>query len=308
MKDKNTTKENEVKSFIRNLIHPIHYASEGIIGYKTLDKLDENSRKFDDTLESIPTGFRDLDSVIMGLHRSELIFLAGRPGIGKSSLALNIARNIVSNRKKTVAFFSLEMTKEQIVSRLLSSEALVEKAKLNTGELSDEEWVRIKSAGDMFSESDIVIDDTPGITVSEIRSKLKRLRNIDFVVVDYLQLVMCDRKVDNRIQEVSEIIKSLKMLAKEFNIPVFCVSQLNRAPEERDDHRPMISDLEKSGSIIYDSDIILLLYREGYYTNRNDTQIDNNSGECIFAKNNHGETGTVMLKWQGEFGRFTTKE
>ncbi|MGN0488353.1 MAG: replicative DNA helicase [Ruminococcus sp.] len=283
---------------------------------KEFDRLDALNSNTDDLLKPIPSGISDLDRVITGLNRSDLILLAARPGMGKTSFALNIARYVASTAKKTVAFFSLEMTKEQLASRLMSTEALVQGTKLRTGKLSDEEWGRLVAAGDVLSKSDFYLDDTPGITVAEIKSKLRRLRNIDLVVIDYLQLMTSGRRIDNRVQEVSEITRNLKILAKEINVPVICLSQLNRAAEARQDHRPMLSDLRESGSIEQDADIILFLYREGYYGDKGGkaeapsqaVTADQNSGECIVAKNRHGETTTVKLHWQGEFMRFTSVE
>lgn len=280
---------------------------------KEFDRLDALNSDTDDSLKPISSGIRDLDLVITGLNRSDLILLAARPGMGKTSFALNIARNVAQSSKKTVAFFSLEMTKEQLASRLMSTEALVQGTKLRTGKLMDEEWQRLVSAGDVLSQCEFYLDDTPGITVAEIKSKLRRLRSIDLVVIDYLQLMTSGRRIDNRVQEVSEITRNLKILAKEINVPVICLSQLNRAAEARQDHRPLLSDLRESGSIEQDADIILFLYREGYYDKGNDNaeegpsaQADQNSGECIVAKNRHGETTTVKLHWQGEFMRFTS--
>ena len=283
---------------------------------REFDRLDALNRNADDLLRPIPSGIGDLDRVITGLNRSDLILLAARPGMGKTSFALNIARYASLTAKKTVAFFSLEMTKEQLASRLISTEALVQGTKLRTGKLSDEEWVRIVSAGDVLSKCEFYLDDTPGITVAEIKSKLRRLKNIDLVVIDYLQLMTSGRRIDNRVQEVSEITRNLKILAKEINVPVICLSQLNRAAESRQDHRPMLSDLRESGSIEQDADIILFLYREGYYAKSGESEddapagpaTDENSGECIVAKNRHGETTTVKLHWQGEFMRFTSVE
>ncbi len=282
---------------------------------REFDRLDALNNNADALLKPIPSGIGDLDRVITGLNRSDLILLAARPGMGKTSFALNIARYVASTAKKTVAFFSLEMTKEQLASRLMSTEALVQGTKLRTGKLSDEEWVRIVSAGDVLSKCKFYLDDTPGITVAEIKSKLRRLKNIDLVVIDYLQLMTSGRRIDNRVQEVSEITRNLKILAKEMNVPVICLSQLNRAAESRQDHRPMLSDLRESGSIEQDADIILFLYRDGYYSKSGDEEnepagpaADENSGECIVAKNRHGETTTVKLHWQGEFMRFTSVE
>ncbi len=277
--------------------------------FDRLDALNSNSA---DALKPISTGLGDLDRVITGLNRSDLLILAARPGMGKTSFALNIAKHVGMVSKKTVAFFSLEMSKEQLASRLLSSEALVGGTKLRTGHLNNDEWERIVKAGDVLSKCDFYLDSTPSITVGEMKSKLRRLKNIDFVVIDYLQLMTSGRRIDNRVQEVSEITRSLKILAKELDVPVLCLSQLNRSAEARADHRPMISDLRESGSTEQDADIVLLLYREGYYDNQNNddgtSQTDFNSGECIVAKNRHGETTSVKLHWQGEFMRFTSVE
>ena len=279
---------------------------------REFDRLDALNSNTDDSLKPVSTGLGDLDRVITGLNRSDLIFLAARPGMGKTSFALNIAKHVSMVSKKTVAFFTLEMSKEQLASRLLSSEALVGGTKLRTGKLNNEEWERIVKAGDVLSKCDFYLDSTPSITVGEMKSKLRRLKNIDFVVIDYLQLMTSGRRIENRVQEVSEITRSLKILAKELNVPVLCLSQLNRSAESRADHRPMISDLRESGSTEQDADIVLLLYREGYYGNQsdeqNDAQTDYNSGECIVAKNRHGETTSVKLHWQGEFMRFTSVE
>lgn len=279
---------------------------------REFDRLDALNSNSDDALKPIPTGLSDLDRVITGLNRSDLIFLAARPGMGKTSFALNIAKYVSMVQKKTVAFFTLEMSKEQLASRLLSSEALVGGTKLRTGKLNNEEWERIVKAGDVLAKCDFYLDSTPSISVGEMKSKLRRLRNIDFVVIDYLQLMTSGRRMENRVQEVSEITRSLKILAKELDVPVMCLAQLNRSAESRSDHRPMISDLRESGSTEQDADIVLLLYREGYYKDQggdqNNEQTDYNSGECMVAKNRHGETTNVKLHWQGEFMRFTSVE
>ena len=278
---------------------------------QTFDRLDSLNRDADDNVKPVATGIGDLDRVITGLNRSDLIILAARPGMGKTSFALNIARNVSVTAKKTVAFFSLEMSREQLASRLLSSEALVSGTKLRSGNLSDEEWSRMIPASDVLKNAEMYIDDTPGITITEMKSKLRRLRNIDLVVVDYLQLMSSTRRIDSRVNEISEITRSLKILAKELNVPVITLSQLSRASEQRPDHRPQLSDLRDSGSIEQDADIVLFLYREGYYDKGGDEaapQADVNSGECIVAKNRHGEMSTVKLHWQGEFMRFTNVE
>lgn len=280
--------------------------------FQTFDRLDMLSRD-DETVKPVSTGIGDLDRVITGLNRSDLILLAARPGMGKTSFALNIARNVAAVSKKTVAFFSLEMTKEQLASRLLSAEALVGGTKLRTGRLNAEEWKRLIGASDVLKDADLYLDDTPGITVPEMKAKLRRLRDIDLVVIDYLQLMSTGRRSDNRVQEISEITRNLKILAKEINVPVICLSQLSRASEQRQDHRPQLSDLRDSGSIEQDADIVLFLYRESYYDRDGGSDtvnlaVDQNSGECIVAKNRHGETTSVKLHWQGEFMRFTGVE
>ncbi len=280
---------------------------------QTFDRLDALNKDADDSLKPIPTGIGDLDRMITGLNRTDLILLAARPGMGKTSFALNIARHAACTSKKTVAFFSLEMSKEQLVSRLLSTEALVSGTKLRTGKLSEEEWSRLIPASDILRKTNLYLDDTPGITITEMKSRLRRLKNLDLVVIDYLQLMASGRRIDNRVQEISEITRNLKILAKEMNVPVITLSQLSRASEQRTDHRPQLSDLRDSGSIEQDADIVLFLYREGYYSEKTPDQntapnADMNSGECIVAKNRHGEASSVKLHWQGEFMRFSGTE
>ena len=285
----------------------------GSVLLQTFERLDSLNREADESVRPVSTGIGDLDRVITGLNRSDLIILAARPGMGKTSFALNIARNVACKSKKAVAFFSLEMSKEQLASRLLSAEALVGGTKLRTGKLSDEEWQRLVPASDVLKNANLYIDDTPGITITEMKSRLRRLREIDLVVVDYLQLMSSTRRIESRVNEISEITRSLKIMAKELNVPVITLSQLSRASEQRPDHRPQLSDLRDSGSIEQDADIVLFLYREGYYDKNNEDNaaapaVDMNSGECIVAKNRHGEMSTVKLHWQGEFMRFTDVE
>lgn len=283
---------------------------------QTFERLDSLNRDADESMRPVSTGIGDLDRVITGLNRSDLIILAARPGMGKTSFALNIARNVACQGKKSVAFFSLEMSKEQLASRLLSSEALVGGTKLRSGKLSDEEWQRLVPASDILKNAQFYIDDTPGITITEMKSRLRRLRSVDLVVVDYLQLMSSTRRIESRVNEISEITRSLKIMAKELNVPVITLSQLSRASEQRPDHRPQLSDLRDSGSIEQDADIVLFLYREGYYDKKGGDDdaaaaapsVDVNSGECIVAKNRHGEMSTVKLHWQGEFMRFTDVE
>ena len=277
---------------------------------ETFDRLDALNSDENQLYQGIPTGIYDLDETITGLNRSDLILLAARPGMGKTSFALNIARHVAVKEKRKVAFFSLEMTKEQLTARLLSTEAMVGGVKLRIGKLADDEWIRLVEAGDVLSKTEIYFDDTPGITVPEMKAKLRRLKNVDLVVIDYLQLMSGGRRIDNRVQEISEITRNLKIMAKEINVPVLTLSQLSRASEQRSDHRPLLSDLRDSGSIEQDADIVLFLYRNDYYRDGDnvDEDFDKNSGECIIAKNRHGETRAVPLHWQGEFMRFTAKE
>ena len=276
---------------------------------ETFDRLDLLNSEDSDLYKGIPTGIGALDNTITGLNRSDLILLAARPGMGKTSFALNIAKHLAVKCKRRVAFFSLEMTKEQLASRLLSTEGLISGTTLRTGKLSPEEWTRLIEAGDVLNKAEIYLDDTPGITVPEMKAKLRRLKHVDLIVIDYLQLMSGSRRIDNRVQEISEITRNLKILAKEFNVPVITLSQLSRASEQRAEHKPQLSDLRDSGSIEQDADIVLFLYREDYYKNTEggpDEDSDKNSGECIVAKNRHGETRSVPLHWQGEFMRFTS--
>ena len=280
---------------------------------ETFDRLDKLNSPDSDQYKGIPTGIHELDETITGLNRTDFILLGARPGMGKTSFALNIARHAAVKAEKTVAVFSLEMGKEQLCSRLLSAEALVGGTKLRTGKLDENEWVRLIEAGDILSKTKIYLDDTPSITVPEIKAKLRRLKDVDLVIIDYLQLMSsANRKNEgNRVQEISEITRGLKVMAKELNIPVLALSQLARDSEKRaGNHRPMLSDLRDSGSIEQDADIVLFLYREDYYSNEKgpNEESDKNSGECIVAKNRHGETKTVPLHWQGEFMRFTAQE
>lgn len=295
-----------IKMIANNMTPPLEPLSKAML--RVLHRLDEINCKPDNSLKHIPTGFKDLDKVITGLNRSDLILLAARPGMGKTSFALDIAKHVAVNQKKAVAFFSLEMSTDQIATKLLSSEAMIPRTKIITSTLSDEEWERIVKAGGALAKCDLYLDSTPSISVSEMKSKLNRLKNIDFIVVDYLQLMSSVGENNNYVHEVSRIIKKLKRLAKELNVPVLCVSQLSRSPELRSDHRPIISDFGKMYPALQDVDTVLLLYREGYYTNPSDTQIDDKSCECIVAKNSHGKTDSVMLEWQSEFMRFKSME
>lgn len=276
---------------------------------QTFDRLDALNSQSGEEYSGVPTGIKDLDRVIMGLNKTDLVLLASRPGMGKTSFSLNIAEHVATIKEKRVAFFSLEMSKEQLVSRMLSTKAQIPGQNLRLGKLSDKEWVKLIEAGDILSKAPIYIDDTPGITIPEMKAKLRRLGNVDLVIVDYLQLMSSAKRIDNRVQEVSEITRNLKIMAKELDVPVLTLSQLSRASEQRSNHKPVLSDLRDSGSIEQDADIVMFLYREGYYESGEvDEDKDQNSGECIVAKNRHGETRAVPLHWQGEFMRFTAQE
>ena len=269
---------------------------------QTFNRLDALNSETDDSMKPIPTGIGDLDRMITGLNRSDLILLAARPGMGKTSFALNIARNAACKSKKTVAFFSLEMSKEQLASRLLSTEALISGTKLRTGKLSDEEWGRLIPASDVLSKAELYLDDTPGITITEMKSRLRRLRNIDLVVIDYLQLMGSGKRIDNRVQEISEITRNLKILAKEMNVPVITLSQLSRAVEGRTDKRPMLSDLRESGSIEQDADIVAALHAPDI-----EAPLDENLPvpiQVIILKHRNGPIATIDLLFKKKTSTF----
>ena len=265
------------------------------------DHLQEISGEDKDKHMSASTGFAHLDQVTSGLNNSDLIIVAARPAMGKSAFALNIAVNMCKRSKKDVAIFSLEMGKEQLVSRMLSSEALVNNTLMRTGDLKREDWDKLVGAVEQLSSLPIYLDDGAGITVPQMKAKLRRLRNLGLVVIDYLQLMESPNHHSSRVNEVSEITRQLKLMAKELNVPVIALSQLSRNSEKRDDKRPMLSDLRESGSIEQDADIIIFLYRDAYY---NATTENQTLSECIVAKNRHGETRTVNLSFMGEYTLF----
>ena len=274
-----------------------------ISAFDTLQKLSSADR---DKYLGISTGYSLLDKTLTGLNKSALILIAARPAMGKTSFALNIAVNAAKKSGKKIAVFSLEMSKEQLVNRILSSEASVESTKLRTGELEGEEWQRICAASADIAKMPMYIDDTPGLTVNEMKAKLRRLPDLGLVVIDYLQLMTTGRRSDgNRVQEVSEITRSLKIMAKELDVPVITLSQLSRGPEGRQDHRPMLADLRESGSIEQDADIVLALYRDAYY-NKESEKV--NVAECLVLKNRHGEVRTIELGWDDRFTRFSNLE
>lgn len=268
-----------------------------------------------DEYKGIPTGISALDKIITGLNKSDLIIVGARPGMGKTSFALNVARNVAVNAKKTVCFFSLEMTRDQLAQRMLSNEASIESEKLRTGELSTDEWTRLAQAGTNLSSAQIYFDETTGITVPEMKAKLRRMRNKpDLVIIDYLGLMQSAKKTENRVQEVSDITRNLKNMAKELSVPVIACAQLSRGTETKGkSHKPALADLRESGSIEQDADIVMFIYREDYYkSERNESNPeamgDPNKAEIIVAKNRHGSVDTVELHWDGKFTRFASQD
>ena len=269
------------------------------------DRLEELAQS-DSTIPGLSTGLFDLDRKISGLNKSDLLLIAARPGMGKTSLALNIALNVAKKYPKTVAFFSLEMSREQLALRLLSNESFLDNQKLVTGQLTDEDWGKLSIASSALSQTDIRVDDNPSITVAEMNAKCRRLDNLGLVLIDYLQLMTAaapGKTGENRVNVVSEISRALKIMAKELNVPVICLSQLSRANENRENKRPRLSDLRESGAIEQDADIVMFIYRDDYYNQ--DTE-NHNLAECIVAKNRHGELATVPLQWLPEFNTFSS--
>lgn len=278
--------------------------------YDRLEKLTGDNK---DEYKAIPSGFGMLDKYITGLNKSDFILIGARPAMGKTSFALNLAQNVAVNAGKKCVFFSLEMTKEQLAERLLASKAGIPSQKLRTGELSKEEWVRLGNATGEFMQTELYLDDSSSTTVPEIKSKVRRLKNVDIIIIDYLGLIQSSVRKENRVQEVSEITRNLKMLAKDLNIPVVCCAQLSRGTEGRGkSHRPQLSDLRESGSIEQDADIVMFLYREDYYRGEVDEDkqddIDANLTELIVAKNRHGAVGTIEMTFDKEFTRFRSVE
>ena len=281
----------------------------GTIMVGVFDRLDELSRS-DNDFPGLSTGLRDLDKKINGLNKSDLMILAARPAMGKTSLALNIALAVAKKSGKTVAIFSLEMSKEQLATRLLSNESFVDNTKLTTGKLTEEDWGKIGVASAALSQTEIMVDDNPSISVAEMSAKCRRLENLGLVVIDYLQLMTSagmgqSSNNANRVQVVSDISRALKIMAKELNVPVICLSQLSRANESRQDKRPMLSDLRESGAIEQDADEVMFIHREDYYNP--DTE-KKNIAELIVAKNRHGEVGTVETQWLPQFTTFADRE
>ena len=280
----------------------------GTVIVKLFSQLNELSHS-DSDIPGYSTGLRDLDKMINGLNKSDLIIIAARPGMGKTTIALNMVSSVAKLTKKTVAFFSLEMSREQLASRLLSNESLVDNQKLSTGRLDLDDWEKIGSAAAALAQTDIRVSDNPVITVTEMNALCRRLDNLGLIIIDYLQLMTkADKNAkagENRVNVVAEISRALKIMAKDLNVPVICLSQLSRAAESRTDKRPMLSDLRESGAIEQDADQVILLYREDYY--KKDSP-EKNIAECIVAKNRHGETGTVKVQFLPQYFTFTNLE
>ncbi len=264
----------------------------------------------DSAIPGLSTGLSDVDRAISGLNESDLILLAARPGMGKTSFALNVLLHVGKSSGKSVVFFSLEMSREQLAMRLISGESFVDNKRLVTGKLSEDDWYKISLASDSLNKTQILVDDNPSLSVADMNAKCRRVDNLGLVVIDYLQLMQSaggpGRASDNRQQVVSDISRALKIMAKELHVPVLCLSQLSRANESRADKRPMLSDLRESGAIEQDADIVMFLYRDDYYNQ--DAAEDAKQAECIIAKNRHGETGTVYLQWLAEYTTFSTLE
>lgn len=274
---------------------------------KAMDKI-EFAAKNKGSVTGIPTGFLDLDYRTAGMQPSDLILIAARPSIGKTAFELNIAHHVALKKNLTLAIFSLEMSKEQLVNRMFSMESNVDSQKLRTGQMNDQEWERLIESAGTIGKSSMIIDDTPGISIGELRSKCRKYKlehNLSMVIIDYLQLMTGSGRSDSRQQEISDISRSLKALARELSVPVIALSQLSRAVEQRPDHRPMLSDLRESGAIEQDADVVMFIYRDEYYNHDSDKR---GIAEIIIAKQRNGPIGTVELAWLPEYQRFVNLE
>ena len=274
-----------------------------------LEKI-EKSSKSKGTVTGIPTGFIDLDYKTSGLQPSDLILVAARPSMGKTAFVLNIAQHVAFRQNKTVAIFSLEMSKEQLVNRLFSLESYVDAQLLRTGNLKDSDWEKLIEGAGIIGRSNLIIDDTPGISISEVRSKCRKYKlehNLELIIIDYLQLMSgsVGGRSESRQQEISDISRSLKALARELHVPVISLSQLSRAVEQRPDHRPMLSDLRESGAIEQDADVVMFIYRDDYY-NKDTEHV--NEAEIIIAKQRNGPIGTVTLTWLPQYTKFANSQ
>ena len=272
-----------------------------------MDKI-EMAAKNKGNVTGIPTGFIDLDYRTAGMQPSDLVLIAARPSMGKTAFALNIAQYVAFRKDMTVAIFSLEMSKEQLVNRLFSLESNVDAQKLRTGQLNDQEWERLIEGAGNIGKSKLIIDDTPGISISELRSKCRKYKlehGLSMIMIDYLQLMSGSGRSDSRQQEISDISRSLKSVARELNVPVLALSQLSRAVEQRPDHRPILSDLRESGAIEQDADVVMFIYRDDYYNKETDKK---GISEIIIAKQRNGPIGTVELAWLPEYTKFANLE
>ena len=274
-----------------------------------LNSLDtiEMAAKNKGKVTGVPTGFLDLDAKLTGLHGGELLLVAARPAMGKTAFVLNIAQHVVFRENIPTAIFSLEMSKEQLVTRLLASESMVDSQNLRTGNLQDQEWEKLMESAGVIGNSNLIIDDTPGITISELRSKCRRFKQangLGLIIIDYLQLMIGGKRSESRQQEIAEISRSLKALARELEVPIIALSQLSRAVESRPDHKPMLSDLRESGSIEQDADVVMFIYRDEYY---NPDSEKKGIAEIIVAKQRSGSTGSVELVWLGQYTKFANK-
>ncbi len=286
-----------------------------IIVNDVYDRLQKLTGEDKDLYKGFTTGFADLDKVLTGLNRSDLILIGARPAMGKTSFALNLARNVAAVGKRKVLFFSLEMTKEQLAMRVLGTEARVSSMKMRNGNIMPDEWIKLGNATSALNDCELYFDDTSTITVPEMKAKIRRLGGVECVIIDYLGLIKGSTRSENRVQEVSEITRGLKMMAKDLNIPIVCCAQLSRGTEGRGkSHKPQLADLRESGSIEQDADIVMMLYRPDYYKGEKDDeevteqQASVNTVEVIVAKNRHGETGTVEFAWDGEHTLFLALE
>ena len=279
-----------IRDVLRNVLEDLHHLADS-----------------DGASQGTPTGFSGLDRILVGMGDSDLILVGARPGMGKTSFALNIASNVAISSKKAVCIFSLEMSAEQLVNRMISSEAMVNSHNLRSGQLSSEDWKKIADTAMRLSSTNILIDDTSGMTVTSMKSKLRRVENLGLVVIDYLQLMESERRSDNRALEVGDISRGLKLMAKDLRVPVICCAQLSRGPESRTDKRPQLSDLRDSGAIEQDADVVMFLYRDEYYqTDRSPDDKEGNVAEVIVQKNRHGSTGNVKMGWIGSYTKFLT--
>lgn len=272
-----------------------------------MDKI-ETAAKNKGSVTGIPTGFTDLDYRTAGMQPSDLVLIAARPSMGKTAFVLNIAQQVAFKQNRSVAIFSLEMSKEQLVNRMFSLESSVDAQKLRTGQLNDQEWERLIESAGVIGKSHLIIDDTPGISISELRSKCRKFKlehDLSMIIIDYLQLMSGSGRSDSRQQEISDISRSLKSVARELSVPVLALSQLSRAVEQRPDHRPMLSDLRESGAIEQDADVVMFIYRDDYYNHDTDKK---GVSEIIIAKQRNGPIGTIELAWLPEYTKFANLE